>query len=114
MAEVINNPVAAQMVREVRAYASKPDNYEAGWDIIVEAWSDADIIEAIGWASTLRGCVKKLKPAVELYTEMESNCQFEAPVKAYAGNVSMLHESMPLPTDTLRTLVRINVPGWSP
>lgn len=33
---------------------------------------------------------------------------------AYAGNVTMLHESMPIPYDCARTLVRLNVPGWSP
>jgi hypothetical protein len=33
---------------------------------------------------------------------------------AYAGNVAMLHESLPVPMDCLRTVVRLNVPGWSP
>lgn len=32
---------------------------------------------------------------------------------AYAGNVTFLHESVTLPVRTPRTLVRINVPGWS-
>ena len=32
----------------------------------------------------------------------------------YAGNVSMLHESMPIGFDCTRTLVRLNVPGWTP
>jgi hypothetical protein len=32
---------------------------------------------------------------------------------AYAGNVTMLHESVPMAFDCERTLVRINVPGWS-
>lgn len=34
--------------------------------------------------------------------------------KAYAGNVTMLHESTPVIKDVLRSLVRLNVPGWSP
>lgn len=34
--------------------------------------------------------------------------------RAYAGNVTMLHESVPVNEDCLRTLVRLNVPGWSP
>lgn len=33
---------------------------------------------------------------------------------AYAGNVTMLHESLPLPANTPRTLIRISAPGWSP
>lgn len=33
---------------------------------------------------------------------------------AFAGNVCMLHQSLPLYAPTQRTLVRLNVPGWSP
>jgi len=36
------------------------------------------------------------------------------PGQVYAGTVDMLHESLPLETDCLRTVVRLNVPGWSP
>lgn len=32
----------------------------------------------------------------------------------YAGNVTMLHETMPCVSDCLRTVVRLNVPGWAP
>lgn len=32
--------------------------------------------------------------------------------KVYAGNVAMLHESLPVKADTLRTVVRLNVPGY--
>lgn len=34
--------------------------------------------------------------------------------KVYAGNVTMLHESLPVAQDTVRTLVRLSVPGWEP
>jgi hypothetical protein len=34
--------------------------------------------------------------------------------RAYAGNVTMLHESLPVAENCKRTLVRINVPGWEP
>lgn len=33
---------------------------------------------------------------------------------AYAGNVTMVHESLPIAYDTVRTLVRLSVPGWEP
>ena len=33
---------------------------------------------------------------------------------AYAGNVTMLHESLPVQHRVQRTVVRLNVPGWSP
>lgn len=32
----------------------------------------------------------------------------------YAGNVTALHESLPVDQDCFRQLVRLNVPGWSP
>lgn len=34
--------------------------------------------------------------------------------QVYAGNVWMLHESVPVQADCRRTVVRLNVPGWSP
>lgn len=34
--------------------------------------------------------------------------------QVYAGNVTMLHESLPVQQDTPRTLVRLSVPGWEP
>lgn len=37
-----------------------------------------------------------------------------APDTVYQGNVAMLHESLPVEQDCLRTVVRINVPGWTP
>lgn len=39
------------------------------------------------------------------------------PMKAgqvYAGNVNMLHESLPVLGGCQRTVVRLNVPGWTP
>lgn len=32
----------------------------------------------------------------------------------YCGNVTMLHESLIIKEDTLRTVVRLNVPNWTP
>ena len=32
----------------------------------------------------------------------------------YAGNAAMLHESTPVAQDCRRTVVRINIPGWTP
>lgn len=33
--------------------------------------------------------------------------------KAYSGNITFLHESLPLQEDCFRTLVRLNMSGWS-
>lgn len=34
--------------------------------------------------------------------------------RVYAGNVTMLHESLPVHVTCMRTLVRLTVPGWEP
>ena len=34
--------------------------------------------------------------------------------RIYAGNVSFLHESLPVAHDCARSLVRLNIPGWTP
>lgn len=34
--------------------------------------------------------------------------------QCYAGNVTCLHESLPVSASCFRTLVRINLPGWTP
>lgn len=34
--------------------------------------------------------------------------------RVYAGNVTALHESLPLIAGGQRSLVRLNIPGWSP
>lgn len=34
--------------------------------------------------------------------------------RVYAGDVFSVHESVPVPFDCHRTVVRLNVPGWSP
>lgn len=37
------------------------------------------------------------------------------PGRVWAGHtLTMLHESLPVPQDCLRTVVRLNVPGWQP
>lgn len=50
-------------------------------------------------------------------THVDVSALIEVPMKAdlvYAGNVTMLHESLAVETDCFRSLVRLNVPGWSP
>ena len=53
-----------QLVALVRAYAEKPEHYERGWDVVVEAMDNAEIAAEIGNASTLLGAVRKLAPGI--------------------------------------------------
>lgn len=43
--EITTNP--ADMVSAVKAHASKPENYRAGWDTVVECYTDAEITEVL-------------------------------------------------------------------
>lgn len=52
-----------------------------------------------GDASHIRGQFDRI--------ELEAN-------RVYAGNVGMLHETVAVKNDCMRTVVRLNVPGWTP
>ncbi len=52
----------AEMVEAVKRHAE--DYYEEGWDIVVECWDTADIVDAIGKARTTTGAVRKVKEYV--------------------------------------------------
>ena len=51
-----------EMVTAVKAHAL--ENYENGWDTVVECWETQDIICAIGAARTTAGAIKKVKAIV--------------------------------------------------
>jgi len=51
-------------------------NYDEGFDVFVECYSDAELLEEIGAARTLAGAIKKLSKFVSIRAEMESNCRF--------------------------------------
>lgn len=48
-------------------------------------------------------------------SHLDLSAAYQVPLlagRAYAGNVTMIHESLPVTKDCQRTLVRLNVPGW--
>lgn len=58
MARNVNELVAA-----VRAHALANYN-KGGWDEVVEAWDDADIVKEIGAARTAKGAIKNVGEVV--------------------------------------------------
>lgn len=52
----------AALVTAVKAHAA--DNYEAGWDVVVETMTDEDIAERIGAARTPKGAIAKVAELV--------------------------------------------------
>lgn len=62
----------AELVAAVKAHATA--HYEdGGWDVIVEAWDDADIRRQIGYASTAKGAIKKVAHVVSIYADREAD-----------------------------------------
>lgn len=62
----------AELVAFVRAHAL--NNYETGgWDVVVEAWEDADIVRTIGGSRTEAGAIRKVAEAVGVYDDVRSD-----------------------------------------
>jgi hypothetical protein len=66
----------AALVSAVRAYAVQ--NYEKdGWDFLVECWSDQDILDAAGAATTPEGAIAKVRKTVKLLAERRDEVRAE-------------------------------------
>jgi hypothetical protein len=57
------NPKTDAIVAEVRTYALANTD-QPGWEVVAKLWEDTDIAEAIGWAESLKGAIKKIRPLV--------------------------------------------------
>ena len=58
------------MVQAVRDYAQKHYN-EGGWDIVMECYSDKDILETATGAATPEEAIKRVDEVVSVVREME-------------------------------------------
>lgn len=94
------------------------DGGDAGWERC-----DFSEAEALIFASNIAGCRAFVgtwagRPGpggdcAHIATDGLRQVDMAAGV-AYAGSAGLLHESMPLAHGGRRTLVRLNVPGWTP
>jgi hypothetical protein len=55
-----------RIVNEVREYAKRPENYEKGWDVIVEATDDGELAELTGKTRTFDAARKRVARYVRL------------------------------------------------
>jgi hypothetical protein len=54
-----------QWIAAIRSHACK--NYRhGGWDYLVECWSDAEIIEEMGEAKTLKGAIRNVGRSLKI------------------------------------------------
>lgn len=72
----------------------------------------SDVSACIGYEGSYDGLIGEGGSADGIYGDLTSK-RFESG-KVYAGNVGMLHESIPMPVSARRTVVRLNVYGWTP
>jgi len=61
------------LIKDVRAHAEA--NYEKGWDVVVEAYTDGEIAEAIAGAKTKLGAIRKLAPVVRYHRERREEAE---------------------------------------
>ena len=66
----------ADLVAAVRTHAV--EHYTEGWDIVVEAYDDARIVEIIGKARTVKGAIAKMSEVVEVVTDYRRDIEATA------------------------------------
>lgn len=104
---------------------SRPPHHAGSWKDQDRRWKTCDLThpEGLILASDVAGCRAFVGRWVGEVGEggdcsaVDLSGLRALPMKAsvaYAGNVGMLHESLPLARDAQRTVVRLNIPGWSP
>lgn len=63
-----------ELVKAVKAHAV--DNYETGgWDYLVECYSDAEVAELIGRATTVKGAIKKVAEVMGIKDDYRKDIQ---------------------------------------
>ena len=68
--------MSAHLVAAIREHALK--NYEAGWDVVVEAWEDKDIIEAIGQVQSVSEAINRVGKQVDDYNSYANDIRASA------------------------------------
>jgi hypothetical protein len=115
--------VDGNWVEPLRCHGNPPGHVHARgrWDNPKPYWNHfeyapetivlaADVIGAVAYAGEFEA---DIGPGGEVETDLLGMraVPLEAGI-AWAGNVTMLHESIPLAAETRRTVVRINAPGY--
>jgi hypothetical protein len=67
----------AELVAAVKAHAMKHYD-DGGWDVVVEAMTDEDIVAAIGWATTPTGAIGKMRTSVSVWAERQADAVISA------------------------------------
>jgi hypothetical protein len=119
---VDGNWIAAQM-----DHSHPPTHLHSGvWKDGGGRWNDAtdggytpetiflasDLSACVGYEGQFAATIGKKGEVTEVDISALSRIEFDSN-RCYAGNATMLHESIAVPFDCLRTVVRLTVPGLS-
>ena len=64
-----------ELIQAIRKHAEA--NYSKGWDLIVEAYDDGDLLEELSQNNMLyTPTIQSLQLTIDLRREMEENCRF--------------------------------------
>jgi len=78
MAKLLKDMVSAEDIcQAVRAHAAEYYTFN-GWDIVSETFDDADILEAVGGATTLNGAYIRVGKVARLLHEQRREVQSTA------------------------------------
>ena len=89
----------AALILAVKAHAV--DNYNKGWDVVVEACGDEELRELIGLARTEKGAIKKVAAMVNLRREVHRDI-------VAAGGVEEFYPDL-FPTQEITTIPVVDV-----
>ncbi|AXP07773.1 hypothetical protein SmphiM6_82 [Sinorhizobium phage phiM6] len=107
--------------RDISVYFPKrkrKQKLSSGWDHATFEEAEGLILASsisacVGYVGEFEGPIKEGGDCSHIDLSPLKQISMERNV-VYAGNVTALHESVPVEHDCLRQLVRLNVPGWSP
>lgn len=103
---------------KLHAHSSHGGGRHTGWESCDFSTREATLLASDygacqAWTGTWQGNPEAGGDCSHIDTS-DMGSWFLTPGKCWAGNITMLHASMPVSHDVARTLVRITVPGWSP
>lgn len=58
-----------ELIEEIKVLAVEPDNYNAGWDVIAEAYDDQMLWDVLVNARTLDAAKRRVAPIIEGHLE---------------------------------------------
>lgn len=73
-------PEQQKLITEVKEWCCRHENYEHGWDIVVECLNDEEILEFMGNAKTLKGALRNIDKEYGVKLHYERRLEIEGTI----------------------------------